>query len=206
MKAVTNALMARLFAALFVGLLLILASDPAGALGETMEFTFTGNGSGTLSGISFPTSDFVITSFVDTANRQRASEAWFIDHTSASVSIASLGDFSILTGTRTFVNFRSKQVGFSRAGLGGYDLYSNLNNPAFGTWDMLTPIGPFSGNMNLKQWTGYSPLIDTTGGILIFNTGSCIGTFRAVPEPATLSLLALGFGAVLMRRRKVQVK
>ena len=190
--------------ALIVGLALLLANIPAEASEPIMQFTFTGSGSGSLGGTNFPTSNFVITSIADTANREKKSDVWSIDHTSSSISIAGLGDFSILTGTRTFVNCGSKQVGFSRAGLGGYDLYSNLNNTAFGTWDMLTPIGPFSGSMNLKQWSSYLPLIDTTGGILIFNNGSCIGTFQAtvVPEPATLSLLAAGLGAIWLKRRR----
>ena len=184
----------------------VLLTAQAQASADVMRFTYTGSGSGTLNGVAFGRSNFTITAFGDTAARQNWQydhTVWSIDHTWASISIAGQGDFDFLTGTRTFVNGGSRQVGFSRAGIGGYDLFSNLNNAAFGTWDMLTPIGPFSGNMNLKQWSGYLPLINTTGGILIFYDGSCNGAFHAeaVPEPATLGLVMAGLSALMIRRR-----
>ena len=148
--------------------------------------------------------NFSITSFADTANRQKVgSDVWSIDHTSSSISIAGLGNFDILTGTRTFVNNGSQMVGFSRAGASGYDLFQGPHDAVFRSWDMLTPIMPISELGRLKQWSSYSPLINTTGGILIFNDtpGWAIATFSAIPEPGTVSLLALGGMAVLKRRR-----
>lgn len=178
---------------------LVMAEAPAGVL----EFTHESNGSGTLAGIPFQASDFIITAVGDTGDRTSHSEGWSIDHISASISIDGLGDFDILTGTRTFVNNNSLTIGFSREKLGehGTDLFNGPTDAVFDTWDMLGPIGPISGLGRLLQWD-MSPQIDTTGGILLFNTDSDVGaTFTAVPEPATICLLGLG-GLGLLRRRK----
>ncbi len=174
-----------------------MAEAPAGVL----EFTLEGNGSGTLAGDPFQASDFVITAVGDTGDRASHSNGWYIDHISASISIDGLGDFDILTETRTFVNNNHMSVGFSREGENGTDLFNGLTGAAFDTWDMLGPIGPISGLGRLVQWD-MSPQINTTGGILFFNTDSDVGaTFTAVPEPATICLLGLG-GLGLLRRRK----
>jgi len=176
-------------------LALVMAEAPAGIL----TFTHEGNGSGTLADSPFAASDFVVTAFGDTDDRQSFGDGWWIDHISASISIDGLGDFDFLTGTRTFVNNDTSTVGFSRAGSSA-DLFNGPTDAVFGTWDMLGPIGPISGSGRLMQWA-YTPLINTTGGILIFDSDSGVSTtFTAIPEPATICLL--GLGGLLLRRRK----
>ena len=183
-------------AIVFSFIALVMSEAPAGVL----EFTLEGNGSGTLSGNPFQASDFVITAVGDTGDRASHPNGWYINHISASISIDGLGDFDILTETRTFVNNNTLTVGFSRGNYGS-DLFNGLNDAVFDTWDMLGPIGPISGLGRLMQWD-MSPQIYTTEGILLFNTDSDVGaTFTAVPEPATICLLGLG-GLGLLRRRK----
>ncbi|MBN2271047.1 MAG: PEP-CTERM sorting domain-containing protein [Sedimentisphaerales bacterium] len=180
-------------------LALVMAEAPAGIL----MFTHEGNGSGTLGGNAFPASDFVITAVGDTDDRLSFEYGWWINHISASILIDGVGDFDILTGTRTFVNNDRSIVGFSRAkdlGGRGPDLFDGPTDAAFDTWDMLGPIGPISGSGSLMQWT-LTPLINTTGGILIFDSDSGVSTtFAAVPEPATICLL--GLGGFLLRRKR----
>jgi len=146
---------------------LLMAVSACPALADPMIFTHEGSGSGTLDGSPFGASDFVITAFGDTVNRLSFGVGWYIGHSSASISIDGVGDFDLLTGTRTFVNNGVYKVGFSRATGGGADLFTGPESLQFGTWDMLSPIGPISGSGILQQWT-VSPQIDTTGGVLIF--------------------------------------
>jgi hypothetical protein len=177
---------------------LMLAAIAPAASATQLEFIYTGSGAGTLNGVTFGTSSFVITAFADTANRQTQADVFSIDHASASIAITGLGTYNILTGTRTFVNHSGQIVGLSHAGMDGTDFCDGPYSPAFATWDMLTPIGPISS----PTYFSGSPLFTTSGGTLDLNSGSTITSFRAVaPEPATLTLLALGGLAALARRR-----
>ena len=175
------------------------------ATADMIMFTQTGTGSGTIGTTPIVDAYFTITAFSDTENRMAVplSGVLFEDHSRATIAIDGVGTYEFLSGTRTFVNQSSGQIGFSRAGVGGYDLFSNLNSPAFATWDMLTSIGPITGIANLKQWNRYSP-VETTGGTLRFDDGPCSCTFQAVvgpvPEPSALVLLAAG-GVTLLAFR-----
>ncbi|MFA5252105.1 MAG: PEP-CTERM sorting domain-containing protein [Phycisphaerae bacterium] len=162
-----------------------------------ITITYESQGSGTLAGNPFPVSDFVITAVGDTDDWSYDDGAWSIDHLSASISIDGVGDFEFLTGTRTFVT--DNVVGFSRAS-GGSNLFDVVAGGQFAAWNRLDPIGPISGSGSLVQWT-YTPLINTTGGILEFDNGTYNATFTAVPEPATMCLLGLG-ALSLVRRKK----
>lgn len=170
------------------------------SLGETIIFTYEGNGTGTLNGTTFTDSDFVITAFANMDDRQSFGNGYWINHLSASISIENLGKSDFLTGTRTFVNNPLNGVGFARSEPdSSADLFHAPRDALFSTWDMLSPIGPIHGTGQHLQWNNY-PVIETTGGILFFASNLTDATFTAVPEPCTL--LLLGVGAVMIRKRK----
>jgi hypothetical protein len=105
---------------------------------------------------------------------------------------------------RTFVNNGSRTVGFSRAGPTGSDLLDGPTTAVFGSWDMLSSIGPISGPGILIQWNW--PAVLTSGGTLYFydnDLGNMSTTFTATitPEPSSLALLGLAAVLGLASRR-----
>jgi hypothetical protein len=183
---------------LTVAVLGVIALTPFTASAELITFTHSGaSGSGSIGGIPFSDQAFTITATGDTLNRQSFNfggiVGFSIDHAAASIMIDNVGTFDFVTPTRTFVNNTFDVVGFARAGIDGLDLYDGPFNAAFGGWDMLSSIGPISGDIRFFQWTE-SPVI-TSGGQLIFDDGATTGSFQAVvgavPEPSTLTLFSI---------------
>lgn len=160
-----------------------------------ITFIQTGTGSGTLNGVPFGATSFIITSQGNTDDRQSwGSGLWCIIHSSSSIMITGLGTFDVLEQTRTFVNNPNGLVGYFI----GRDLFNIGPGLEFETWNMLRPIGPINSQGRLLQW-GFIP-VNTSGGILFFNDSYMAAVFKAVPEPATLLLLA--FGGMLLRRKR----
>jgi hypothetical protein len=128
------------------------------AFAVPIQFVQTGIGSGTIGATEFTDEPFTITSLGDTDNRLPIAffslHGFYIDHDSSSITIDNVGTFLFLSDTRTFVNTDLPEVGFSRAGDNGSDLYYGPTNESLATWDMLTSTGPFSGSGNLLQWGG----------------------------------------------------
>jgi hypothetical protein len=165
---------------------------------STITFVHTGSGSGTLAGVPFGASTFTITGVGDTTTRTSFLNGFSIALSSVSINISGVGNLTIITPTRYFVNNANQTVGFSRGS--GTDLFDGPSNSAFGVWDMTTSIGPISGTANLLQWT-LSPNISTDQGILIFANGVSDSTFRATvttSAPEASSVLLLGTGLTLL--------
>ena len=194
---------ARPFCLALVTIALLQAGDSWSA---PIVFVHQGVANGSLDGTPFSSSLFVIVAHGDTDERHSFAEAgmpgpgWWIDHSDASISIVGVGDFEILTSTRTFVNDTLERVGFSRSGGGGLDLFNGPNDAVLGQWDMRSSIGPLEGAGELFTWAA-SPQVVTSGGVLIFNDGTSEATFTAVvPESEILSLFAI-FGSTYALRR-----
>jgi len=184
-----------------------LVGAPPATAGLPIEFTHEGIGEGTLNGVPFGPTDFVITAFGDIGDRTEIASGWEIEHLTAMIEIDGVGSFGILTATRTFVNNATQRVGFSRvSGNQGRDLFNGPTHPEFGHWDMTTSIGPlFGDDGSLFQWDR-DPVIETTGGILFFFDAEDVPvTFTAevIPgAPAPLCLLPAAFVLCPRRRRR----
>ena len=167
---------------------------------QSITMTHTGIGSGTIGGTPFVNRAFTITDVANTASRASFGGGFYIEDISATISITGVGNFLFTSGTRTFVNNDLATVGFSRSGGGGSDLFNGPASPGFGSWDMLSSIGPITGPGQLLQWS--TAPVTTDGGILVFNNANISVTFQAtvVPEPACAVLFLCGAVCWLRRR------
>jgi hypothetical protein len=186
-------------------LLAIGFGSPVGA--APITFIHEGSGSGTLGGIPFATLDFVITGVGDTTDRVvlDPGRIFAIEHLSASITLDGLGTFDFLIATQTFTN--DDVVGFARP-YPGSDLFDKPEAASLSPWEMLSSIGPITGEAVLFQWD-VEPIVNTTGGILFFDTQITLGTFTAVvPEPSTVAhfkraLILPGLMWLHRRRRRL---
>jgi len=167
----------------------------------TTSFTATA-ASGSIGGSAFTGKAFTIIGQGDTNNRTSFPNGFSLIHDSTSITIADLGTFSFVTGTRIFVNNFTGGVGFSRAS--GSDLYIFPNVTGGNTWDMTSNFSTGVIPSALLQWN-ISDVV-TSGGILLFDESAARGVFTAevgnVPEPATSALIFAGLAAVIALRRR----
>ncbi len=182
---------------------------PPDACGSSITITQTGIGTGSIGGVPFTAEPLVITSIGDTSERVSVSAGfYYVPSDSAYISINGVGTYQFITATDVFINGGS--VGLQRAPE-GFDLLGLKRG--FGSWDMLSSIGPITGTAELEQWESTSnfdfPPVVTTGGTLIFPDQYTSTTFQATvsatPEPSTLAILITGAVGLLVcggRRRR----
>lgn len=184
---------------LIVALVVVIGSV-ANANAEPITFINSGSGSGRINGVRFATTTFTITSTADTSNRHAFFDGYFVDHSTSTIAISGVGTFSVISPTQTFVTHHvaSDVVGYGLADPTPFpilepptDLFVGPTDSAFHTWDILTAIGPVSGDTRTLQW--FNTQVSTSGGTLAFFDGTSPGSFQAiVPEPSSIVLACAG--------------
>jgi len=178
-----------------VGIMFLLSSFiPVVAI--PISYIFSGTSSGSISdptGITnFSEALFTITSIGDTDNIFSIPPNVLTNVSlSASISISGVGLANFTENTHVFVNHAAQGAGFSSSV--HFDLL-DLLNPAFATWDLISPIGPifYATPFPVNQFHN----VATNLGLLTFDsyqdvTFSAV-TAAAVPEPSTMLLLGSG--------------
>jgi hypothetical protein len=192
------------FLVLFISMGLIPSLTPH-AQASPIQYITTGIGSGSINNSPFTNANFTIICTADTSKRVATQSGGLpvfeIPNDIASININGVGTFQFVTQTITFVNPTNRIVGFERASPSRDDLYDGPTDTNFASWQLITAIGPISGTGDLIQWSNQSTKVQTSGGPLVFADGASPVTFTAtIPEPASLSLLALGAMAVICSR------
>lgn len=188
--------------------LAIVAATPAAA--QTITYSFTGFGTGTLNGVAFTQRSFAFTMSTPTA---AVSETRFgagvpsVSGLTASFIIAGTSGGTI-SGLYAFNNKTVRTVGFGSET--NSDLL-NLNGLAgLATYGMITNYGPQTATGS-ALFFGQFVNQETSAGALTFSNVST-ATFQAtvdgnvVPEPSTYLLLSTGLlvMAVVVRRRRIR--
>ena len=166
------------------------SASPASAV--PIIFIHDGVGSGSLAGVPFAATPFTITAIGDTSNRLSIMAGVFaIPHDAVTIDIAGVGMMTFLDGTRTFVVNAVEGVGFSSAS--GPDLFDGPFDPAFATWDMLSSVGPVSGNGALMQWGSG---VQTNLGLLAFDNDVDFDDFSKWDVPTTFQAIVASVAPV----------
>lgn len=167
------------------------------ASAEIITYTFEGSASGSLDGQSFGMSDFVINVQADTENLD-FDLILTVPNNSATITIDGLGTYEFITPTLTALDDFNDDIYLSWGPelFDGPDIMS-VGHGAFAGWGMDTELGPVVGDGDVYS----HDTIDTTGGVLDFNTNGNPITFTAtIPAPGAIALVGL-CGLIRRRRR-----
>ena len=179
-----------------------LLAVPAAAATITLSHAGSALAGGSIGGVAFGPTDFVITAVGDTNNREDFGFGYALAHRSASIAIDGVGSFDFVDPTRTFVNNDVQGVGFgSPVG----DLFDGPLNTAFASYGLDTSIGPISGRGEIIQWGLLN--ITTSGGTLLLTSSPDVpASFEAnvapIPLPAGGLLLLTALAGVPMLRHQ----
>ncbi len=183
-------------------ILAIAAMTASTAHANMIYMTHQATGSGSIGQLSFSDAEFSIYTSADFDNTIPILNGMRLLNETAIIDIQGVGTFDITTQTQSYVNYNFGTVGLATTII---DLFIGPFSAEFFDWEMDTELGPISGEGNLLQWDFDN--VETTGGLLSFDTSPTDATFTAsytapnIPAPAALSLMSIAGIAASRRRR-----
>jgi hypothetical protein len=204
--------------AAMVALALAVASP---AVAFPIMYVFTGTGTGTLREPSatrhFTNAAFEVSLISDTTWAYKSSNGQIVNEGGGTVSISGLGSFNLVSAQRVGVSNPSDAVGFGYPN--GIFSLANLPSLASMDYDLISVYPRETGLVTCCPGAAPGSTIWTDGGAISsswqainFSAFGSTGTFEAIvegvpeppigplPEPGTLSLLAMGLATVGVRR------
>ena len=189
-------------------LLIGITGGSTSAMAGSITYTESDTASGTLGTASFTNALVTISFSGNTSTVSQTSLGfWENDTGTTTVTIAGIG-----TETFTDAMFAFDNQGAIAAGIGDNSCTGcrgsvmDTFNLAFGSYDLMSAIGPLSGGVFIRPDLSYG----TNSGLLNFSSAGATSTFTAtttaVPEPACLMLLGSGvLGLAGVVRRKLSL-